>query len=200
VQDAVNAQTRSAGTAAVLDVETTGFCPCREEILELAITLFRYDRVRGRVLRVIAEYSGLREPSCRIARVASDVHGITRRMVRGLDLDYHRIREMLRKAEFVIAHYARFDQGFVGRLIPSSRKKIWLCSRNGIDWRAKGLRDRSLDALAPAHEIENPNPHRAAGDVATLLALLSFQARNRKSYLYELLCNTSMISRPNGPL
>jgi DNA polymerase-3 subunit epsilon len=74
---------RSVGSAAVLDVETTGLSSYREEILELAITLFRYDRVKGEVLEVVSEYPGLREPSCRISRDASEVHGITRRTVRG---------------------------------------------------------------------------------------------------------------------
>jgi len=46
----VKKRMRSVGTAAVLDVETTGFCAYREEVLELAITLFRYDRVKGKVL------------------------------------------------------------------------------------------------------------------------------------------------------
>ena len=192
---------RSVGTAAVLDVETTGFSPSYEQILELAITLFHYDRVNGQVLEVVSEYCGLREPSCRIPRAASEIHGITRRMVRGVDLDYRRVRAMLRQADFVVAHYARFDQSFVGQLIPCSRKKIWLCSRDGIDWRKKGLSDRSLEALAPEHGIENRNPHRASGDVNTLLALLSYQGRRRWSYFCELLRNAGLIRlrrRPRG--
>jgi hypothetical protein len=72
------------GTAAVIDVETTGLNPHRDEIVELAITLFRYDRVKGQVLEVVSEYSGLREPSCPIRRDATAVHGITRRMVQVL--------------------------------------------------------------------------------------------------------------------
>jgi hypothetical protein len=40
----------AVGTAVVLDIETTGFNPRCDEILELAITLFRYDRIAGHVL------------------------------------------------------------------------------------------------------------------------------------------------------
>src|ERR1035441_1782699 len=76
----------TVGTGAVLDVETTGFSPRTDEIVELAMTLFRYDRVAGQVLEIVGEYSGLREPSCPIPRCASTVHGITRRLVRGLRL------------------------------------------------------------------------------------------------------------------
>jgi DNA polymerase-3 subunit epsilon len=123
------------------------------------------------------------------------VHGITRRMVRGLRLDYRRIRAMLRQAEFVVAHCAAFDRSFVERLMPSSRRAKWLCSRDGIDWRAKGFETRSLEDLALSHDIENPLPHRANGDVATLLALLSYRPRYRKPYLQELLRNADLLTK-----
>ena len=184
----------TVGTGAVLDVETTGFSPRTDEIVELAMTLFRYDRVAGQVLEIVGEYSGLREPSCPIPRCASTVHGITRRLVRGLRLDYRSIRAMLRQAEFVVAHCAAFDRGFVERLMPSSRDATWLCSRDGIDWWAKGLQSRSLEDLASAHDIQNLRPHRASGDVATLLSLLSVRPRRRKSYLYELLRNAGLLT------
>jgi DNA polymerase-3 subunit epsilon len=159
----------------------------------LAITVFRYDRLNGQMLEVASEYSGLREPRCRISWAASAVHGITRRAVKGLELNYRRVRGMLREAEFVIAHYAAFDRSFIERLIPSSRNRKWLCSRDGIDWAAKGFTSRSLGELATAHDIPNPHAHRAASDVATLLELLSYRQGRRRPYLYDLLCNGGII-------
>ena len=101
---------------------------------------------------------------------------------------------MLREAEFIITHYAVFDRSFVEPLIPSSRKKTWLCSRDGINWLAKGFTARSLEELAAAHDIEDPGAHRAGGDVATLLALLSCRpSRRSRPYLYELLRNAGVL-------
>lgn len=113
-------------------------------------------------------------------------------------LNYRRIRAMLQEAEFVVAHNAAFDRGFVERLMPSARKKKWLCSMKGINWKAKGFPSRSLPALASAHAILNPQTHHASGDAATLLALLSTSGRRRKSYLFELLRNAGVVRRQAG--
>lgn len=75
--------TQSIGRGVVLDVETVGFSPYQEENVELAITVFRYDRVNGQVFEVVSEYSGLWEPCYRIPRAGTAVHGIARRLVRG---------------------------------------------------------------------------------------------------------------------
>jgi DNA polymerase III subunit epsilon len=190
---AVVKQTRTLGAAIVLDVETTGLSPHNDEILELALTLFRYDRVTGHVVEVVRTYSGLREPSCRIPRAASQVHGITRQAVRGKQLDYRKIRLMAARADFVVAHNTCFDREFVERLMPSFRRgQTWLCSLYGIDWHAKGFTDRSLEQLAKAHAIKISHPHRALADVKTLLALLSSKSRGRRSRLFQLLRNASL--------
>jgi hypothetical protein len=75
--------------------------------------------------------------------------------------------------------------------MPSSRDTTWLRSRDDIDWWAKGFESCSL---AFAHDIENLRPHRPSGDVATLLALLSYRPRRRKPYLYELLRNAGLLT------
>lgn len=87
---------QNVGTVAILDVETTSFSPSTEEIIELAISVFRYDRMNGRVFGVVSEYTGMREPTCRISRAAQNVHGISWAILRGLDLNYRRIRGMLK--------------------------------------------------------------------------------------------------------
>ena len=49
---------RPSGPQQSSTVETTGFSLRNDEIIELAIALFRYDRVAGHVLDIAGEYSG----------------------------------------------------------------------------------------------------------------------------------------------
>jgi DNA polymerase-3 subunit epsilon len=145
----------------------------------------------------------LREPSRPVPRDATAVHGITHRLTRGHRLDYRRIRDLRRRADFVVAHYLAFDRAFVELLMPSFRKATWLCSRDEIDWQKKGFADRSLEHLATMHQIRNPTPHRAAGDAATLLALLSCRSRSRgRTYLHELIRGAGVGGRaqPQEPV
>src|SRR5689334_3284939 len=186
-------QTQTLGAAVVLDVETTGLCTYNDEILELAMMLFRYDRITGHVVEIVRTYSGLREPSCRISRAATQIHGIRRQAVRGRRLDYRKIRLISAQADFIVAHNARFDREFVERLMPSFRRQTWLCSLYGINWHAKGFADRSLEGLAKAHEIKLSHAHRAHSDIGTLLALLSSKSRGRRSRLFQLLRNTGLV-------
>ena len=48
--------------AAFVDVETTGLDHRSDEVVELAIVLFAYDRSTGRILDIIDNYTGLRDP------------------------------------------------------------------------------------------------------------------------------------------
>lgn len=177
-----------AGCAACVDVETTGLNPGRDEVIELAMVLFTFDRVNGNILEVVEEYTGLREPSCPIGRKARAVHGISLQEVQGCNLDEKRVNRILDEAELLVAHNAAFDFNFVSRLFPAAVDKPWYCSMKGISWSRKGVRSKSLERLLQAHDIKlNMSLHRAGSDVQGVVKLLSICDESGKAYFQEML-------------
>ncbi|HWP97572.1 MAG TPA: exonuclease domain-containing protein [Syntrophomonadaceae bacterium] len=179
-------------TGAIVDVETTGFSPEYDEIIEICIILFVFNRETGVVSQIIEEYVGLREPACGIRPGAARVNGITVADVQGRDLDYAKVSAILEQAEFLIAHNASFDRGFLVRLFPQVAIKSWFCSMSGINWRGKGFPNRRLQDLLSCHDIRPGRAHRARDDVRATLELLSFSQEWGATYLSELLIGRRM--------
>jgi len=175
------------GKAAFIDVETTGLNPERDEIIELAITLFSFDHETGEIIECIDRYCDFREPTCSISREATAVNGITKRKIKDCYLDDRKIKEIIDKAEFIIAHNARFDASFVVKLFPLALSKPWYCSMNGIDWKAKGFKSKGLQNLLKDHNIQVNEAHRAGADVEASIKLLSRTNENEITYLFELI-------------
>lgn len=173
--------------AVVLDVETTGLDAERDEVVELAFIMFDVDCITGRVHDIVDEYAGLREPTCRISRAATRIHGITKKMTLGAELDHEKILSALQTATFVIAHNAGFDYRFVGRLYPPARHKPWVCSMNHIPWSQHGFSSRGLRTLLLAHHLVFPQAHRAMADCRAVLALLNCRDQNDTRYMRHLL-------------
>ena len=171
----------------IIDVETTGLDTRLDEIVELAAVPFEYDALRDRLVAIPGSYVGLREPSVRIGRQATAVHGITAAMVAGTALDDDLVAHLLTQADFLVAHNAQFDFGFVTRAYPLASRRPWLCSLRHIDWARHGHFVKNLSALAAGHRIAVPRAHRAAGDCQTLLHLLACAGTDGRSYCAELL-------------
>jgi DNA polymerase-3 subunit epsilon len=170
---------------AIVDVETTGLSPAKDEIIELCIILFRSDSSGSYVIE--EEYIGLREPSCPIHPAASRVNGITYADVCGKDLDYERVSNLIDRADFLIAHNASFDRNFLACLFPDIRKKNWYCSMSGINWLGKGCPNRRLQDLLSYHGINPGRAHRAGDDVRATLEILFYRQKSGITYLSELL-------------
>lgn len=176
----------SARLAALVDVETTGPSCTRDRIVEFAGVLFAFDPVSGKVLAIIDEYATLSDHEGPIPRRTSDVHGIHEGMVKGHHLDPKRIDLLLADAEFVVAHNAKFDFGFVSLVSSEARLKPWRCSINGVSWASEGRSSAKLQTLLESYGIYPESAHRALDDVLRTLELLNRPDSSGQPFLKQL--------------
>ena len=74
--------------AVLVDTETTGLDPDRDELIELALLPFDYERDTGRIVSVgEPALNAFREPSFPIPPEATKLHGVTDAMVKGQTID-----------------------------------------------------------------------------------------------------------------
>jgi DNA polymerase-3 subunit epsilon len=175
------------GLAAFVDVETTGLSTRYDEVIELAVALFAFDRNTGEIIDIVDEYSGLRDPGRPIPAGATGVHGIRDCDVKGKRLDDGQVLRLINQAEFLVAHNESFDRPFVEGLYPEVVGKTWLCSMNGVPWRRKGFASRGLQSLLRDHGIKPERAHRGAPDVRAALQLLACTDEDGVCYFKYLL-------------
>ncbi|MEA4885054.1 MAG: exonuclease domain-containing protein [Clostridia bacterium] len=173
-------------TACFLDVETTGLSPRTEEIVELAMVLFKYDPATGAILRTMSSYTGLREPHVPITPGAARVHGLTLETLRGKDLDFTYVADLLGQSQLLIAHNASFDRPFVTRLFPQAVHIPWACSCKDIPWRVYGQPSARLESLTRSFGIRSSQLHRALADVDDAVALLATIGPHGRPFMFDL--------------
>ena len=94
---------------AVVDVETTGFSPLRDRIVEVACALVDADRIVG-------QWATLVNPQVPIPASATAIHGITDDLVEGAPNAHDALRKLRQHCgdRTIVAHCARFDLSFLG--------------------------------------------------------------------------------------
>ncbi len=157
----------------VVDVETTGLDPHRDEIIELAMTPFNYG-LDGTVFSVGDSFQGLRQPSEPIAPEITAITGITNEMVVGQIIDPAVVATFAAPASLVIAHNAAFDRRFLERFSDVFSTKPWACSFSQIDWTAEGFEGSKLAYLAQAVGFFYER-HRAMNDCLATIELLAMR-------------------------
>lgn len=171
-------QESALGYAAFIDVETTGLDTYADDVVELSIVLFTFDRNSFQIGEIVDSYCGLRQPGVPISPDAYAVHHISPFECRGKALDDERVQEILSRAEFLVAHNAGFDRYFVERLYPATSDARWFCSCRGIPWRELGYPSARLQDLLDEHDIRVSRAHRADDDAKAAVRLLACCARD----------------------
>lgn len=174
---------------AIVDVETTGLRQSEDSIIEIAIRLFTFNRSTGEILELQESYSSFQDPGHPLSPEIIQLTGITDELLKGHNIDWKKVNELIEKVHIVVAHNARFDRPFVDKLSEISQQKVWGCSLKQIDWSRHGFSSSKLELLNIYHGFYTDS-HRALNDVDALLYLLSLpQEKSQHPYLRELLEN-----------
>lgn len=175
----------------LLDVETTGLGPTKDEVIELALKLFSYRSDTGEILDILEEESFLREPLSATARrnynQAFRVHGIPFDDVRGKCFLDGKIKTYFHRADAVFAHNASFDRSFLFHMYPEVNDLKWYCTMRNVPWKQYGFPNGKLLTLLQAHEITNYQTHRAMDDITYLMELMKKVSPKGNLYLHEVL-------------
>jgi hypothetical protein len=164
------------GRALILDLEGL------DETVEVGLILVAYNSHTDDLAGTLDSYTGLRD-----AGVAAKLPGkFSRKMVAGKKIDKAKIEELIAQADVIISHNNGFDRPRFEKLFPSSRRRHWLCSLNGLPWLNFGFQETGFEYLCERHGIRNSDWHRALPDAQALLELLA-QKRGSISYFSELL-------------
>jgi hypothetical protein len=156
-------EARDLRLVAFLDTETTGVDDSGK-LRELAIINAACDPVTGDILGILEQYE-----------------------FRGSSPNEKRVRDLLTRADWIVAHNASFDRRVLVRVFPWVDKlkgDCWKCSLTGIKWDpAVGTR---LENLLVHFGLADTQQHHARADALDLLRLMSRQ-RGGKTLLAELL-------------
>jgi DNA polymerase III subunit epsilon len=132
--------------AVIVDTETTGLDPTRDEVIEIGMVALSYSE-DGRIGDVVGTFNALREPSVPITPEITRLTGITPDMVTGQTIDLDAVEAFLQPAHLIIAHNARFDRPFCERLTQGFALKPWACSHAEVSWSDFGFEGSKLGYL-----------------------------------------------------
>lgn len=176
----------------ILDTETTGLDSEIDEVIELAMLKFNFDR-RGIMGNVIASYRELNQPQKPIPSSITELTGITDDMVAGKKINELEIATFVNDAAIVIAHNAAFDRPFCEKLSQCFSQVAWGCSATEIPWKDEGIAGSRLEYIAQSFDLFF-DAHRAEDDCNAVAEILSLQLpRSRQTALDALLKNARRV-------
>lgn len=136
----------------------------------------------------------MEDPGRELSPEIVELTGLTDADVAGKAFDDGAILRLLRSADWLCAHNARFDADMVVRRFPDAAGMPWACSLNDVDWRAAGLDGgRTLGWLLSRIGLFH-GAHRAGDDVDAVIALLMHGLRSGRTVLAEMLERASAPS------
>ncbi len=152
----------------ILDLETTGFDPVRDEIIEAAALIARGPEVLGR-------WSTLVRPVRPIPHETTQLTGIDDAMVADAPPVERALAELaaFAGARTLVAHNAAFDRAFLEAAgsVSSGLRGVWIDSLEVVRLALPRLKSHRLADMARAFGLETGQEHRAADDVEALFSV-----------------------------
>jgi ATP-dependent DNA helicase DinG len=179
------------GELAFLDVETTGFDPARDAVIEIAVLVARGPEV-------VARFSTLVDPERPVPREATQLTGIDDAAVAGAPRLGSAIAEVLDLIgdRDVVAHNSTFDEAFVAeaaRRIGRHAPDRWLDSLELARIGLPRMKTHRLRDLAEAFGAPEPG-HRAADDVEAMFHVWRIALAGLQDLPVELLAHLAALS------
>jgi DNA polymerase-3 subunit epsilon len=156
-----------------VDVETTGMQWGADRIIEFAGVPFTFGTRSGQITEVGAPVAFLEDPGRPIPPDVVRLTHITDEMVAGRHIDDAEITALVRRADLVIAHNAKFDRPFLEARFPVFAEKPWACSINDVPWETHGLGSVKLGWLLMEHAGLYFRAHRAGEDCLAAIHVLA---------------------------
>lgn len=175
---------KEAKVCSIIDLETTGLDYKADKITEIGIVSFFYSR--DKIIGAASTYQAFNDPGVEISAKITALTGITNELVRGHTLNLEDISDIVEKSDLVICHNAAFDRKFLEQVLPICRDKPFGCTKNDIDWQARGYGSNKLDYLNWKLGYFY-DAHRAINDCWATLNLL----RQEEGAWEELLANSN---------
>jgi DNA polymerase-3 subunit epsilon len=150
----------------ILDCETTGLKSGEHKMIEVAAVLYNVETKTALASLQTLVYN--HENQC---EHINNISVASLELVKGTEVPYYEtLRHMANCADYIVAHNAPFDKGFVEVTI-GDLGKPWICSKADLKFPLAGKSSR-LGHLAYDHNIPVLNAHRGLDDVNILISLL----------------------------
>lgn len=158
-------------TLGFIDTETTGLDPGKCQVIEVAVSAVRWDMDKTRY-ELVSEYTGLQESAKPLPDIITQITGLTDRDLKGQSIDWEAVEIILTGCDFLVAHNASFDKGFMLKYSDAAGIKPWLCTLRHINWHKENIHKRKLTTLIRHFGVTVNRSHRALDDVKALMNIV----------------------------
>jgi len=168
----------------VIDTETTGLDPIKDEVIELGMVKFYYCTVTNKVTNVCGVFNQLKEPHKPLSEEVIRITGLNNEDLNGKLISYDDVDDFIPYDCILVAHNASFDRSMVEnhRFWNTDHYNYrWVCTKEDIDW--SEYSSTKLEWLMFKHGYFY-DAHRASTDCLATLQLIMEKPEYLKQ-LYE---------------